>query len=117
MKSYLEIKDMVFLCKIGVPDAERQYPQKIFVTCLIYADFTRSEASDDIEHTVDYCDTIRDIQTLIDETSFHLIEHLAESIRTVVKRNQKVERVDVEVRKPNVIQNIAYVAFMSVEAV
>lgn len=113
--SYIEIHDLVAMCRLGVSEEERQYPQKIFISFRMYSDFRSCEENDEIEKTVDYSVVIPKISSSISGRSFHLIEYLANEIRKVIKETFPVKSVDIYVKKPNVLQGVALVAYSSVE--
>jgi dihydroneopterin aldolase len=109
--SHIEISDLVLMCRLGVSSAERAHPQKIFVSCRIYANFNACISSDNIAHTFDYADVITTIEALIVAEHFNLIEHLAFKIRNVICDTYAVSDVDVCIRKPNAIREVRHVAF------
>ena len=114
-KSFIEIRELVLMCHLGVPRTERGHRQKVFVTLEIYADYSKSEESDRIADTIDYSDIITAICNLVESETFLLIEHLASEIRKVTKSMCGASKVDVTVRKPNVIQQASHVSYHSVE--
>jgi dihydroneopterin aldolase len=114
-KSFIEIRELVLMCHLGVPRTERDHRQKVFVSLNIYADYSASEESDKITDTIDYSDIITAICELVVAERFLLIEHLASRIKKLTKSMCHAETIDVTVRKPNVIQQAAYVAYHHVE--
>ena len=50
----ITIKDLEVFYHVGVPDEERERPQKLLVTIEMEHDVTKAAKSDDIADTIDY---------------------------------------------------------------
>ncbi|MEK7642804.1 MAG: dihydroneopterin aldolase [Patescibacteria group bacterium] len=109
--SYLEVKDLTLMCRLGVTDAERSYKQKIFVTLRIYGDFNLPMESDEVVDTIDYTHVVDSIESLVQKETFKLIEHLAYRIREVILGVCENRLIEVYVVKPNVLRNARYASF------
>jgi 7,8-dihydroneopterin aldolase/epimerase/oxygenase len=109
---YLEVKDIVLMCRLGVTDAEQAQPQKVFITLRIFGDFQRCMESDNIKDTVDYVCVVSLIEALVQDKSFHLIERLAHEIRETILSVCVDKFVEVHVMKPNVLRNARHAMFV-----
>ncbi len=110
-KSYLEICDLALMCQLGVSTDERTFPQKVFVSLRINADYTASEVSDNLSDTIDYKDIVVSLRELTETKKFRLIETLARSIRDHVLAVSVATGVEVKVRKPNVLMEAGAVSY------
>ena len=110
-ESYLEICDLALMCQLGVSTDERTFPQKVFVSLRIYADYTASEVSDNLSDTIDYKDIVIGLRQMTETKKFRLIETLARSIREYVLAVSPATTVVVKVRKPNVLMEAGAVSY------
>ncbi len=110
-KNYIEINNLCLRCRLGVSEEEISYAQKIFINCKIFADFKIPMESDNISDSIDYVYIISEIEKLIVDRSFCLIEHLANEIRKILFKNPKVKKVKIKIIKPSATANTAYVSF------
>ncbi|MBN2534594.1 MAG: dihydroneopterin aldolase [Spirochaetales bacterium] len=94
------IQDMKLSCIIGINEDERLNQQDVIINIIIYADLSKACKSDNIEDTVDYKKLKISIIKLIKNSSYYLIEHLAESIAGICLENSLVKQVTVRVDKP-----------------
>ena len=85
---------------IGVTDEERARPQVVSVDLTMHADLRRSAISDDLADTVDYDRVLVEITGLIRSSKTRLMEHLAEEIANHISRYPLIDRVTVEISKP-----------------
>ncbi len=98
------IKDLLLRCVVGINPEERVHKQDVVVTVVLYADLSKSAASDDIDDTVNY-KTIKDeIVALVEGSSFLLVEKLAQRIADVCLKNRLVEGARVRVEKPGALR-------------
>ncbi len=98
------IKDLLLRCIVGINPEERVHKQDVVVTVVLYADLSKSAASDDIDDTVNY-KTIKDeIVALVEGSSYFLVEKLAQRIADVCLKNRLVEGARVRVEKPGALR-------------
>ncbi len=64
-------------------------------------DLQPAGVDDDLSRTVDYGVVFETCRTIVESTSFRLIEALAEAIATELLADFPIEAVTVRVRKPN----------------
>jgi dihydroneopterin aldolase len=92
----------------GVLPEERERRQPIEVDLDVKADLTRAVEDDTLDHTIDYGAVCEIVERVITEEKFELLERLAGRIAEVVLADQRVEVVEVGVRKlrPPVAQQL-----------
>ena len=100
MDDLITVRGMRFLGRHGVSLEERLEPQPIEVDVLIPADLRAAGASDELAHTVDYAAVFARVAEIVEKQSFRLLEALAETIAQAVLADEKVDEVEVAVRKP-----------------
>ena len=89
---------------IGIWEWERKIRQTIVIDLEMSADIGRAAATDDIEDTLDYKGVAKRVQQFVAESSFQLVETLAERIAGVVRDEFDVAWVRVQVHKPGAIR-------------
>lgn len=94
----LTIHDLEVSSRIGVPEEERQKPQRLLVTVECAFDARKASASDDVSASVNYFDLAQDIKALA-ATERKIIERFAEDIAAMALQKYKPEHVTVTVRK------------------
>lgn len=82
--------DIIFLhdlkvdCVIGVWDWERRTKQTLRIDLDMGADIRKSAKSDALEDTLSYKDVSKRVQSFVADSSFQLVETLAESIADIL---------------------------------
>lgn len=85
---------------VGALPEEQILGQWFEVDLTLWLDLAKSGQSDRLSDTLDYCDVIEEVQTLIKTSQFLLLERLAAAIADVVLNFQQVTQVQVKVTKP-----------------
>jgi D-erythro-7,8-dihydroneopterin triphosphate epimerase len=98
------IKDLLLRCIVGIKPEERQKKQDVLIHLNLYGDLHRACASDNIEDTVDYATLKKKVITLVEGSSFNLVERLAEAIAALCFEDSRVQKVDVEIEKPGALR-------------
>ncbi|HEU4679466.1 MAG TPA: dihydroneopterin aldolase [Terrimicrobiaceae bacterium] len=93
------IKGLEIEAFVGVPDEERQNPQRLEVDAVLTPSNSFGEIADDINRTVDYHAVIRRIARLAETPPRRLIETLAQEIAAMLIAEFPAQRAEVEVRK------------------
>ena len=93
------IKRLAIEAFVGVPDEERQNPQRLEVDAVLTPLNSFDEIADDINRTVDYHAVIRRIARLAQAPPRRLIETLAQEIAATLIAEFPAQRAEVEVRK------------------
>jgi FolB domain-containing protein len=84
---------------IGVPDEERERPQRLTVNLAIQPVRSMDDMEDDFAHAVDYFELSRRVQDLAGSHSRRLIETLVTEIADLILKSYPVRAVTVELRK------------------
>lgn len=105
------IRDLMVRCIIGIYPEERRDKQDILINVELAGDFADAARSDDIADAVDYKAIKKRIVSLVEKSSFNLIETLAEHIARVALEHPKVAEVKVTVDKPGALRFARSVAY------
>ncbi len=99
-----------FYGRHGVSEEERRVGGHYTVDLELTYDLTRAGASDDLRDTISYSDVYRTAREIVEGTSYHLIEALADQIATMVLSRYPAQAVLVRVKKepPPVVGVIDY---------
>ena len=100
----IAIRELAARCIIGINDEERREKQDVVVSLLIHADLRRAASSDVFEDTVDYRAIKKRVLSLIEGSSFHLLEALADAVARACLEFRGVDQVDVSVEKPGALR-------------
>ena len=100
MSDRITLRGMQFLGRHGVELEERLEPQPFEVDVILRGDLSRPAVSDDLADTTDYSEVFRAAQAIVEGQSFRLIEALAGAIADAVLADQRIDDVEVRVRKP-----------------
>jgi len=102
--------DTVFLrgleidCIIGVFDWEREQKQKVIVDLDMEVDIRPAARDDDLAKAVDWKEVTKTILGFVGESSFELVESLAERVAELVVTRFEVPRVRVRIEKPGAVR-------------
>jgi dihydroneopterin aldolase len=89
---------------IGIWDWERKIRQTVIIDLEISADIRRAAETDSIDDTLNYKQVSKRVQQFVADSSFQLVETLAEKIAAIVRDEFEVEWVRVRVNKPGAIR-------------
>lgn len=89
---------------IGIWDWERKIRQTVVIDLEMSADIAKAAASDDVMDTLNYKKVAKRVQQFVSESSFQLVETLAERIAAIVRDEFGVAWVRVRVHKPGAIR-------------
>jgi dihydroneopterin aldolase len=95
------LHDMVFMGRHGVLEQEQREAQPFHVDVELMLDLQPAGLDDDLARTVDYGVVFETCRSIVESTSFRLIEALAEAIAHELLADFPIESVTVRVRKPN----------------
>jgi dihydroneopterin aldolase len=99
MPDQIIIRSLELSAHIGVPDSEREAPQRLTATLCLEPTNDFRELDDSIARTVDYYAVSKAVQALARERPRKLIETLAEEIAMSVLQQFQVRSVELELRK------------------
>ena len=89
---------------IGLWEWERQIRQTVVIDLEMSADIARAAVNDDVADTLNYKLVAKRLQQFVGESSFQLVETLAERIAGIVRDEFDVAWVKVKVHKPGAIR-------------
>jgi dihydroneopterin aldolase len=89
---------------IGLWDWERQIRQTVVIDLEMSADIAKAAATDDVADTLNYKLVAKRLQQFVGESSFKLVETLAERIAGIILDEFDVAWVKVTVHKPGAIR-------------
>lgn len=99
------VSGLELYCVVGVNDWERQVMQKVRIDLEMEADCRAAGDSDDIGLALDYRAVAKRVQSLVEASSFRLVEALAESVAaTVLREFPRAASVRVRVAKPGAVR-------------
>ena len=98
------LRDLRVETIVGVWDWERKIRQTVSIDLEMATDIRRAAASDSLDDTLNYKLVAKRVQQFVAESSFQLVETLAENIAEVVLNDFDVPRVEVRVNKPGAIR-------------
>lgn len=100
----IHIRDLELRCIIGVNADERREVQDVRINITVSGDLGRACRSDDLADSIDYKDLKKRIISLVEGSSFLLIERLAQAIADVCLDHPRAEAVRVVVDKPGALR-------------
>lgn len=98
------IRDLDIRCIVGIYPEERREKQDVNINIALYADLRLPGRTDRIEDTVDYKGIKKRIVTMVEASSYFLIERLAERIAELCLEEPRVKKVRVAVDKPGALR-------------
>lgn len=108
----ISITDLLLRCVIGLNDWERTQKQDVLINITLYADLSRPCKSDRIKDSIDYKEIKKQVITIVESSSFYLVERLADSIAQICLTHPVVKAVTIRVDKPGALR---YAKSVSVE--
>ena len=97
------LTDMVFQARHGVFDHEKVTAQRFEVDVELFIDLQPAGLEDDLARTLDYGRVYETVRTIVESTTFNLIEALAEAIaHELLADFPALEEIVLRVRKPEV---------------
>lgn len=100
----IHIRDLVVRCIVGIFPDERENHQEVVINVTMYTDLRTGGRSDKIADTVNYKTVKKNVLTMAEESSFYLIERLAEETARIALQDPRVRMVDVTVDKPGALR-------------
>lgn len=100
----IHIRDLLLRCVVGVRDRERHDRQNVNLNITLHADLATACRTDELAETVDYAAIKKRVIELVQRSSFHLLEALAEAVANVCLEDPRVRLVDVTIEKPGALR-------------
>lgn len=98
------IRDLLVRCIIGVNEDERREKQDVVINLALFADLSKAGKSDRFEDALDYRMVKKRIVTLAENSSYHLVEALAEAVAALCLEYSQVIETQVRVEKPSALR-------------
>lgn len=89
---------------IGIWEWERKIRQTVAIDLEMSTDIRKAAASDAVEDTLNYKSVAKRVQAFVSDSSFQLVETLAEKIAALILDEFDVDWVRVRVNKPGAIR-------------
>ena len=102
--------DRIFLSEmkidttVGIWEWEKRIKQQVIIDIEMSANIKKAAATDQIEDTLNYKAVAKSVRKLVEESSFQLVETMAEKISELVIGEHNVSWVKVRVNKPGAIR-------------
>ena len=90
---------------VGIFDWERQVKQTVVMDIEFSADIRKAALSDSIDDTLNYKGVAKRVLAFVEESSFHLVETLAEHIAMLILEEFGVSWVSIALGKPGAIRS------------
>lgn len=100
----IHIRELRARCIVGIFPEEREKAQEVELNIALYADLRQPCRSDNIEDTVDYKCVKTRILELVENSSFFLVERLAQAVADICLDTPHVEAVTVILDKPGALR-------------
>ena len=98
------IRDLALRCIIGLYPEERKNKQDVIINIVLETDLHAAGKSDSLTDTVDYKAIKLAILDFVENSSFQLIESLAEGIAGICLKDARVQRTTVTIDKPGALR-------------
>lgn len=100
----IHIRDLRARCILGIFPEEREKPQEITLNITLWADLREAAVSDSIDDTVDYKQVKQQVLALVENSTYFLVEKLAQEVADICLCAPRVERVTVTLDKPGALR-------------
>lgn len=100
----IHIRDLTCRCIVGINPEERTNLQDVIINLTLHADLREACGTDRIDDTIDYKSVKMAVLAMVEESSYYLVERLAERIAEVCLQDTRVEAVRVSVDKPGALR-------------
>jgi D-erythro-7,8-dihydroneopterin triphosphate epimerase len=100
----IHITDLRLQCLIGINDWERSQKQDVLINVILFADLKKPCRTDRLEDSIDYKEIKKEIIAMVENSSFYLIERLAEEITRICLAHPIVNAARVKVDKPGALR-------------
>ena len=109
---WIKINDLEVRGRVGVPENERETPQRLLVSLRFQIETTFAAVNDQLIKTIDYAAVSREIEKAVEISRAHLIEKLVLDIGNVLMARFPMRHLEVELKK-FILPNARYVSVTS----
>ena len=100
----ITIQGLSFETGIGVYDWEKEILQRVVIDLCLYTNARKAGASDQLEDAIDYQAISTQIQQLLKDRHFQLIEAMANDIAAALLSNNNIESLSITIAKPGALR-------------
>lgn len=93
------LRQLSVMARHGVYPEEKRTPQFFTISATCYTDFAPAIASDDVADAINYGELAARIVREVEETSFNLIESLADHLAKMILSDTRIKQVTLRVEK------------------
>jgi dihydroneopterin aldolase/D-erythro-7,8-dihydroneopterin triphosphate epimerase len=104
MPDYILIEELLVRTIIGINPDERIQRQDVLICLRLETDLRRPGTTDDIDDAVNYRTLTKQVIDYVESSSFQLVERLAEEIAKLCLADERIESVQVNLRKPGALR-------------
>jgi FolB domain-containing protein len=109
---WIEIQELEVKGRIGVPENERENPQKLLVSLRFQIETAFAALNDELDKTIDYAAVAAEVKKVVETSNAHLIEKLVSDIGDALMARFRMQRLEIELRK-FILPNARYVSVKS----
>lgn len=103
MTNIIRIKNAIFFAYHGLMQEEQNLGGKFNIDVDMYTDFSNTAKSDNLTDTINYVMVYKEINKIIHEKNYNLIETIATHIADeLLKQHPAIQKIAVRVRKNSV---------------
>lgn len=103
MSDQIHIRDLEVECIIGTMPKERSDPQLVRISITLECDLSKAGKSDRIEDTVNYRDLKNELVSFLAQSTFFLVEKMADEVARICLADRRARAVDVTIDKPGAL--------------
>ena len=99
MKDKVFIKNLVVPCAIGVTKEEQAKRQNVIIDIEIFCDLSQAGTTDDLNKSISYAEVQEKVTEAVTSGEFKLLENLAQTLSSLILKNQLASKVTVAIKK------------------
>ena len=99
LERIIEIRGLAVMAHVRVPEQERKYAQRLLIDLRFAAVKQPEKLQDDLALTVDYDALSRRVNEIVEESSYRLIETLADELISVLMKEFFLRWMELTIRK------------------
>ena len=109
---WVEINGLEVAAMIGVPETERENPQRLAIFLRFQIATPFASLNDRLKETIDYAEVASEVEKIVQSSQAHLIEKLVRDIGDALMVHFPMRRLEIELRK-FILPNTRYVSVRS----
>jgi FolB domain-containing protein len=106
---WIAIVDLEVKGRIGVPEHEREKPQRLLVSIRFQIGPAFDALNDQFDQTIDYSAVAAEVEKIVETSSAHLVETLVSDIGNRLMKRFPMQRLEIELKK-FILSNARYVS-------